>query len=130
MTGFRRVVKKDQGAMKLLTYASEKVNGAISLMSAPAVQEVSAHMLLLMALLLPAKALSFPVRTMAPISLSSSYFFKASLSSTNKALERALRALGRFRVTVPVSSETAITHLKLTILKPTPGLGDETMMFS
>lgn len=36
---------------------------------------------------------------MAPISLSSSYFFKASLSSTKRALESAFRALGLFSVT-------------------------------
>lgn len=48
----------------------------------------------------PANALSLPVRTMALISLSSSYFLSASFSSTKSALDRALRALGLFKVTV------------------------------
>ena len=47
-----------------------------------------------------AKAFSLPVRTMAPMVSSSSYFFRASLSSVKRAEERALRARGRFSVTV------------------------------
>lgn len=55
MTGVRRVIRCDHGAMKFLVYASAKVSGAISLMSAPA-----------------ANALSLPVITMAPMLGSSS----------------------------------------------------------
>jgi bifunctional pyridoxal-dependent enzyme with beta-cystathionase and maltose regulon repressor activities len=47
----------------------------------------------------PAKAFSLPVMTTAPISLSSSYLDRASLSSLKRGLERALSALGRLRVT-------------------------------
>jgi hypothetical protein len=49
---------------------------------------------------IPAKALSLPVMMMAPISLLSSYLESASLISLKSGLERALRALGRLRVTV------------------------------
>ena len=47
-----------------------------------------------------AKAFSFPVRTMAPMVSSSSYAFRAALSSWKSAEERAFRARGRLRVTV------------------------------
>lgn len=66
---------------------------------------------------IPAKAFSLPVITMAPMSLSASYLFRASLSSAMRVEERALRALGRFRVTGSlVSTHTEclteiITHL-------------------
>jgi hypothetical protein len=48
----------------------------------------------------PANALSLPVRTIAPMSWSSSYFFRASLSSTKRGLDKAFNAFGLFRVTV------------------------------
>lgn len=47
----------------------------------------------------PAKAFSLPVRTMALVLSSLSKFSSASFSSTNNAVDRALRALGRLRVT-------------------------------
>lgn len=47
----------------------------------------------------PAKAFSLPVRTMALISSSLSKFCSASFNSRNKAVDRALRALGRLSVT-------------------------------
>lgn len=47
----------------------------------------------------PANAFSLPVITMAPISLSLSYFVRASLSSLKSGLDSALRALGRLSVT-------------------------------
>jgi hypothetical protein len=55
----------------------------ISLMSAPA-----------------AKARSEPVRTIAPVSGEASSFRRASLSSRKRGVLRALRALGRWSVTV------------------------------
>jgi hypothetical protein len=86
----------------------------------------------------PANAFSLPVSTMAPISASSSYFFRASFNSTNRALERALSAFGRLSVTVDCGSEMVsfekegqMKEWKLCyILNPTPGLGVETNMFS
>jgi hypothetical protein len=48
----------------------------------------------------PAKAFSLPVMMIAPMSLSLSYLLSASLSSVKRGLQRALRALGRLRVTV------------------------------
>ena len=47
----------------------------------------------------PAKAFSLPVRTMALVLSSLSKFCSASFNSTNNAVDRALRALGRLRVT-------------------------------
>ena len=47
----------------------------------------------------PAKAFSLPVRTMALVLSSLSKFCSASFNSINKAVDRALSALGRFRVT-------------------------------
>ena len=48
---------------------------------------------------IPAKAFSLPVRTMALVSSSLSRFCSASFNSWNNAVDRALRALGRLRVT-------------------------------
>jgi hypothetical protein len=53
---------------------------------------------------IPAKAFSLPVMIIAPISLLSSYLERASFSSLNRGLERALRALGRLRVTITMAS--------------------------
>ena len=47
-----------------------------------------------------AKALSLPVRTMAPVDVSESRLRRASLSSMKRGVQSALRALGRLRVTV------------------------------
>ena len=47
----------------------------------------------------PAKAFSLPVRTIALVLSSSSKFRSASFNSTNNAVDRALRALGRLSVT-------------------------------
>lgn len=68
--------------MNDLVYASEKVNGAISLISAPA-----------------AKALWEPVRTITEISGDLSKASRAVLSSVMSGVESALRAFGRLRVT-------------------------------
>jgi hypothetical protein len=48
----------------------------------------------------PANALSEPVITMAPVSLSASSFRSASFNSRKSGVLRALRAFGRFNVTV------------------------------
>lgn len=48
---------------------------------------------------IPAKALSFPVITMAPVFLSSSNWRRALFNSANRAEDRAFHALGLFRVT-------------------------------
>lgn len=53
---------------------------------------------------LPANAFSLPVIIIAPMSLSWSYLVRASFSSLNSSLERALRALGRLRVTAVTSA--------------------------
>lgn len=68
--------------MKEVVYASEKVRGAISLMSAPA-----------------ANARSEPVRTMADMVEDLSNMARASLSSVIRGVHNAFRALGRLRVT-------------------------------
>lgn len=68
--------------MKDLVYASEKVRGAISLMSAPA-----------------AKAFAEPVRTIARTSGDWSKALRAELSSLMRGVDKALRALGRLSVT-------------------------------
>jgi hypothetical protein len=70
-------------SMKDVVYASEKVKGAISLMSAPA-----------------ANARSEPVIMMAEIVEDLSNLRRASLSSVMRGVQRALRALGRLRVTM------------------------------
>jgi len=57
---------------------------------------------------IPAKAFSLPVNTIAPTASSSSNFFKASLSSSNKGELSALRAFGRLRVTVRHEAEYQI----------------------
>jgi len=83
MMGFLiALVKADQDSMKEVVYASEKVSGAISLISAPA-----------------AKARSEPVRTMADMLEDLSNSRRAALSSVMRGVERALRALGRLSVT-------------------------------
>ena len=84
-----------------------------------------------------AKAFSLPVRTMAPMVSSESYAVRAELSSWKSAVERALRARGRLRVTVvslryqrrqqwmrELGSEGAF------VLRPTPGFGAERIRFS
>ena len=109
MTGVRiEFARCDQGEMKLLEYADAKVRDAISLISAPArVQfrlmepdfECCGKWRAWVGV--PANAFSLPVIIMAPMSLLSSYFVRASLSSLKSGLDRALRALGRLRVTRP-----------------------------
>ncbi len=47
-----------------------------------------------------AKAFSLPVSTMAPVVESLSKARRAALSSVKRAVERALRARGRWRVTI------------------------------
>ena len=47
----------------------------------------------------PAKAFSLPVRTMALVSSSLSKVCSASFNSRNNAVDRALSALGRLKVT-------------------------------
>lgn len=68
--------------MKEFVYASAKVRGAISLMSAPA-----------------ANAFCEPVRTMTDVSLDALKSVSASLSSLISGVQSALRAFGLFRVT-------------------------------
>lgn len=48
----------------------------------------------------PANAFSLPVMIIAPMSLSVSYLLRASFSSVKSGLQRAFKALGRFRVTI------------------------------
>ena len=69
--------------MKELVYASENVRVDISFMSAPA-----------------AKAFCDPVRRIADMVGDLSNSRRAALSSLIRGVERALRALGRLRVTV------------------------------
>lgn len=84
MMGFLMlVVSHDQDSMKDVVYASEKVRGAISFMSAPA-----------------AKAREEPVRRMAEMEGDLSKARRAVLSSVIMGVQRALRALGRLRLTV------------------------------
>lgn len=76
------VVNDDQDSMKEVVYASEKVRGAISFISAPA-----------------AKAFCEPVSTMERMVGEASNAKSAWLSSVMRGVERALRALGRLSVT-------------------------------
>lgn len=91
---------------------------------------------------LPAKAFSFPVNTIAPIPSSSSNFFRASFSSSNKGELKALRALGRLSVTIGAESQLSNTNRSYAhhnigtaqnsnycILCPTPGLGVEVKIY-
>lgn len=71
--------------MKEFVYASLKVRVDISFISAPA-----------------AKAFWLPVRMMAEMEGDLSKARRAELSSVMRGVERALRALGRFRVTMRV----------------------------
>jgi len=84
MMGFFMVVMRDQGSMKEVLMAWEKVRVDISLMSAPA-----------------AKALGEPVRIMEVIVGESLRVWRAAFSSVKRGVERALRALGRLRVICP-----------------------------
>ena len=61
----------------------------------------------------PANALSLPVRTNAPISLSASSSATASFNSSKRGVLRAFRALGR-----------------LSVMSPTPWAGRDTRMYS
>lgn len=93
---------EDQSEMKLVLYAWLNVRSFISLMSAPAFVGMSNQRTGLTCgtwTCIPANAFSLPVSTMAPVVLSSSNFRSASFNSTKTADERALRALGRLRVT-------------------------------
>ena len=90
--------------MKFVLLALLNERSLISLMSAPAMlfRRVSRCISGDQGMLshdVPAKAFSFPVRTMAFMLSSLSKLCSASFNSINKAVDKALRALGRLRVT-------------------------------
>ena len=83
----------------------------------------------------PANAFSLPVSTIAPVLLSSSSFLKASFRSSNRADERAFRARGRLSVTGEMLVSVSVRKLyeseeKVDVLRPTPGFGESTKIFS
>lgn len=65
-----------------------------------------------------AKAFSLPVMTIAPIELSLSNLERALLRSVKTAEERALRAFGRFKVTVLVTSAKCYSLLSVALNRP------------
>jgi hypothetical protein len=115
MMGFlMAVVREDQDSMNEVVYASEKLRGAISLMSAPA-----------------AKARCEPVSRIARMDGEASNSWSAALSSVMRGVLRALRALGRLSVTFGFVSIVLIERLiGREVLCPTPGLGSVVSMNS